>query len=73
MTTNKMSTVRKPSVYMQLHFDDGSISAFECSVERFQDMRYNVARMLKVCLGHIAALPYSPAAVYHTRAHIQYC
>ena len=48
MTTNKMSVVRKPSVYMQLHFDDGSLSAFECSVERFQDWRYNVARMLKV-------------------------
>lgn len=47
MYTNKMLRVRKPSILLQFHFDDGSIKLAECSVERFQDLRYNVARQLK--------------------------
>lgn len=47
MYTNKMLRVRKPSILLQFHFDDGSIKLVECSVERFQDLRYNVARQLK--------------------------
>ena len=47
MYTNKMLRVRKPSILLQFHFDDGAIKPVECSVERFQDLRYNVARQLK--------------------------
>jgi hypothetical protein len=47
MYTNKMLRVRKPSIMLQFHFDDGSIKLVECSIERFQDLRYNVARQLK--------------------------
>jgi hypothetical protein len=47
MYTNKMLRVRKPSILLQFHFDDGSIKLVDCSVERFQDLRYNVARQLK--------------------------
>ena len=47
MTTNTMHRVRKPSILLQFHFDDGRIECTECSVEKFQDLRYNVARMLK--------------------------
>ena len=47
MYTNKMLRVRKPSLLLQFHFDDGSIQLVDCSVEKFQDLRYNVARQLK--------------------------
>jgi|EP01049_Picozoa_sp_SAG25_P003896 hypothetical protein len=47
MTTNTMLRVRKPSILLQFHFDDGKIVCTGCSVEKFQDLRYNVARMLK--------------------------
>lgn len=47
MYTNKMLRVRKPSIMLQFHFDDGSIKLVDCSVERFQDLRYNIARQLK--------------------------
>jgi len=47
MTSTALSKVRKPYVLAELHFDDGEVKTLEMSVEKFQDFRYHVARVLK--------------------------
>merc|ERR1740117_2821838 len=36
----------KPNILMQVLFEDGRIKTFECSPEVFQDLRYNVTKLL---------------------------
>jgi len=47
ISTTSLSRVFKPSVTLQLTLSDGRISTFECSVKKFHELRYNVAKVLK--------------------------
>jgi len=50
ISTTTLSRVFKPSVTVQLTLSDGRIRTFECSVKKFQELRYNVAKVLKEML-----------------------
>jgi len=47
VSTTALSRVFKPAIVMQLTLSDNSIKTFECSVEKFHELRYNVAKLLK--------------------------
>jgi len=47
VSTTTMSRVFKPTVLMRLTLSDGSIRTFECPVDKFHELRYNVAKVLK--------------------------
>jgi len=47
ISTQTMSRVLKPSVLMEIHTSDGKRRTFEMSVEKFHELRFNVAKMLK--------------------------
>lgn len=47
ISTTSLARVFKPSIPMQLTLSDGTISNFECSVEKFHELRYSVAKALK--------------------------
>jgi hypothetical protein len=46
ITTTQLNKVFKPSVLLQLTTSDDRIETFECSVDKFHQLRYSVARML---------------------------
>jgi len=47
VSTTALSRVFKPSIIMQLTLTDDTIKTFECSVDRFHELRYAVAKLLK--------------------------
>jgi len=47
ISTSALSRVFKPSVTMQMTLSDGTIRTFECSLSKFHELRYGVARVLK--------------------------
>eukprot|EP00823_Brevimastigomonas_motovehiculus_P004195 TRINITY_DN2703_c0_g1_i1.p1 TRINITY_DN2703_c0_g1~~TRINITY_DN2703_c0_g1_i1.p1 ORF type:complete len:108 (+),score=14.56 TRINITY_DN2703_c0_g1_i1:72-395(+) len=47
ISTTALSRVFKPCVIMQLTLTDGTMRTFECSVDKFQDLRYNITKILK--------------------------
>ncbi|XP_062249496.1 COMM domain-containing protein 5 [Platichthys flesus] len=47
ISTSSLSRALQPSVLMQMKLSDGSLSRFEVPVSKFQDLRYNVALILK--------------------------
>ena len=47
ISTTSLSRVFKPTIPMQLTLSDGTIQNFECSVEKFHELRYAVAKSLK--------------------------
>jgi len=47
ISTTSLSRVFKPTIIMQLTLTDGTLKAFECSLENFHQLRYNVAKVLK--------------------------
>jgi len=47
VSTTSLSRVFKPTVIMQITLSDDTIKTFECSVEKFHQLRYNVAKVLK--------------------------
>lgn len=47
ISTTSMSRVFKPSVLMRMTLSNGKIVTFEVSVDKFQELRYNVAKVLK--------------------------
>ena len=46
ITTTQLNKVFKPSILMQLTTTDDQMQTFECSVEKFHQLRYSVARMI---------------------------
>ena len=46
ISTASLSRVLKPSITLQMIFDDGSVSTFEVSPEKFQELRFTVALLL---------------------------
>merc|ERR1711934_92611 len=42
-----LSKILKPSVLMQMVMKDGQVKTFEVSPEKFQDLRYNTAKLLR--------------------------
>eukprot|EP00658_Telonema_sp_P-2_P021280 TRINITY_DN1846_c0_g1_i1.p4 TRINITY_DN1846_c0_g1~~TRINITY_DN1846_c0_g1_i1.p4 ORF type:complete len:131 (-),score=39.79 TRINITY_DN1846_c0_g1_i1:197-589(-) len=46
ISTSSLRKKMRPSILMQLLFEDGAIKTFECSPEMFQDLRYNVTKLL---------------------------
>ncbi|KNC52512.1 COMM domain-containing protein 5, partial [Thecamonas trahens ATCC 50062] len=47
ISTSAMTRVLKPAILMELSLSDGSKKQFEVSQEKFNDLRYNVALLLK--------------------------
>lgn len=47
ISTTSLARVFKPSIPMQVTLTDGTIANFECSVEKFHELRYSVAKALK--------------------------
>jgi len=47
VSTTALSRVFRPSIIMQLTLTDGTIKTFECSVDKFHELRYAVAKLLK--------------------------
>jgi hypothetical protein len=47
ISNNKLVRVFKPNLFFQFTTDNGQIQQFECSVERFQELRYEIAKLLK--------------------------
>uniref|UniRef100_A0A3Q2PEM8 COMM domain-containing protein 5 n=1 Tax=Fundulus heteroclitus TaxID=8078 RepID=A0A3Q2PEM8_FUNHE len=47
ISTSSLAKALQPSVLMQLKLSDGSFQRFEVPVSKFQDLRYNVALILK--------------------------
>ena len=47
ISTTSLSRVFKPTIPMQITLSDGSVHQFECSVDKFHEMRYVVAKALK--------------------------
>ncbi|XP_053284581.1 COMM domain-containing protein 5 [Pleuronectes platessa] len=47
ISTSSLSRALQPSVLMQMKLSDGSLSQFEVPVSKFQELRYNVALILK--------------------------
>ncbi|GAB5362749.1 hypothetical protein AAMO2058_000825000 [Amorphochlora amoebiformis] len=50
ISTTCLSRVFRPSVLLSLTLTDGKIRTFEVSVEKFNELRYNIAKLLKVTL-----------------------
>jgi len=47
ISTGSLIRVMNPTVLMQMKLTDGSIKTFEVSVDKLNELRYNVARVLK--------------------------
>lgn len=47
ISTSSLARALQPSVLMQMRLSDGSIQQFEVSTSKFQELRYNVALVLK--------------------------
>ncbi|XP_056294784.1 COMM domain-containing protein 5 isoform X1 [Pseudoliparis swirei] len=47
ISTSSLARALQPSVLMQMKLSDGSFHRFEVSVSKFQELRYNVALILK--------------------------
>mmetsp|Transcript_15633 Transcript_15633/g.35796 ORF Transcript_15633/g.35796 Transcript_15633/m.35796 type:complete len:263 (-) Transcript_15633:28-816(-) len=47
ISTTSLSRVMRPAILMQWTLSDGSIETFEMSVEKLQDLRYDVAKCLQ--------------------------
>ncbi|KAF4085584.1 hypothetical protein AMELA_G00096940 [Ameiurus melas] len=47
ISTSSLSRALQPTVLMQLKLSDGNLHQFEVSMSKFQDLRYNVALILK--------------------------
>jgi hypothetical protein len=47
ISTALLSRVFRPSITMQMTLSDGRIKTFECSVQQFQKLRYQIAKTLK--------------------------
>ncbi len=47
VSTTALSRVFKPCIIMSLTLSDSTIHTFECSIEKFHTLRYNVAKLLK--------------------------
>lgn len=47
ISTGSVSRALQPSVLMQLRLSDGSVQQFQVPVSKFQELRYNVALILK--------------------------
>ncbi|XP_051810191.1 COMM domain-containing protein 5 isoform X1 [Acanthochromis polyacanthus] len=47
ISTSSLARALQPSVLMQMKLSDGSFHRFEVPVSKFQDLRYNVASILK--------------------------
>eukprot|EP01091_Cochliopodium_minus_P005102 TRINITY_DN15082_c0_g1_i1.p1 TRINITY_DN15082_c0_g1~~TRINITY_DN15082_c0_g1_i1.p1 ORF type:complete len:206 (+),score=51.69 TRINITY_DN15082_c0_g1_i1:55-672(+) len=47
ISTGSMSRVLKPSILMQLDLSDGNKTLFQLNLEKFQELRYQVANVLK--------------------------
>lgn len=47
LSTNSMQRVLKPSILMEIVTSEGKTRTFEVSVEKYQELRYQVARTLK--------------------------
>lgn len=47
ISTSSLARALQPSVLMQMKLSDGSFHRFEVPVSKFQDLRYNVALILK--------------------------
>jgi hypothetical protein len=48
ITTSEMDRVLKPTVLMKIIDNNGDIRTFEINPEQFHNLRYSVARVLKV-------------------------
>merc|ERR1712070_400067 len=46
ISTSHLKKKMKPSILMQLLFDDGAIKTFECSPDMFHEFRYSVTKLL---------------------------
>jgi len=51
ITTTQLNRVFKPTVLFQMGLSDGKIRTFEASIEKFHQLRFNVARMLATMLN----------------------
>lgn len=47
VSTTSMARVMRPALLMRVALSDGTIRTFECSVRKFHELRYNLARVLK--------------------------
>ncbi|CAL8358377.1 unnamed protein product [Merluccius merluccius] len=47
ISTSSLARALQPSVLMQMKLSDGSVQQFEVPVSKFQELRYNVALILK--------------------------
>uniref|UniRef100_A0A3Q1FG77 COMM domain-containing protein 5 n=1 Tax=Acanthochromis polyacanthus TaxID=80966 RepID=A0A3Q1FG77_9TELE len=47
LSSSSLARALQPSVLMQMKLSDGSFHRFEVPVSKFQDLRYNVALILK--------------------------
>eukprot|EP01117_Protostelium_nocturnum_P001017 TRINITY_DN1133_c0_g1_i1.p1 TRINITY_DN1133_c0_g1~~TRINITY_DN1133_c0_g1_i1.p1 ORF type:complete len:209 (-),score=79.23 TRINITY_DN1133_c0_g1_i1:243-869(-) len=47
VSSNSQARILQPSILMEMYSSDGKRQQFEVSVEKFQDLRYQVARVLK--------------------------
>ncbi|KAF7654413.1 hypothetical protein LDENG_00070150 [Lucifuga dentata] len=47
ISTSSLARALQPSVFMQMKLSDGTFQRFEVPVSKFQDLRYNVALILK--------------------------
>ena len=47
ISTTSLSRVFKPTVLMQLTLSDGRVRDFECSLDKFHELRYSIAKSLK--------------------------
>ena len=50
ISTTQLSRVFRPTVSMSLTLSDGTIRTFEVGVDKFNELRYNVAKVLKMSL-----------------------
>ncbi|KAJ3450636.1 comm domain-containing protein [Anaeramoeba flamelloides] len=46
ISSGVLSRVLKPVIMMQMILSDGQVKQFEVSVDKFQEMRYNVAKVI---------------------------
>jgi COMM domain len=47
LSTSSLSRLAEPSIFFELRLSDGSVHQFDCTVVKFHELRYNVARVLK--------------------------
>jgi len=47
LSTNSMSKVLKPNILVRMATNDGKTKTFDMSVEKYNELRYNVAKVLK--------------------------